>query len=146
MTRFPVALILGAMLWTCPTLASDGQASGDLTIHVTGIRNTSGCIVIALTDSEKSFLGKGPACAQIRTRIHGPEVMVTLRGLPWKEYAISVFHDENANGTLDRNMKGIPKEAYGYSNNVRGKHGPPSYGMSRFSFHSQTQTVMISIH
>ncbi len=146
MTRFPVALILGVMFWTCPALAADGQARGDLTIQVTGMRSTSGYVVIALTDSENSFQGKGPVYAQIRTRIQGSEAVVTLRNIPWKDYAISVFHDENANGTLDRSMKGIPKEAYGYSNNARGKHGHPSYRMSRFSFQSQAQTIMISLH
>jgi len=134
------------MLWTCPALAADGQSRGDLTIHVTGMRNTSGFVVIALADSENTFLGKGPAYAQIRTRVQGPDAVVTLRDIPWKDYAISVFHDENANGTLDRTMKGIPKEAYGYSNNARGKHGLPSFRMSRFSFRSQAQTIMISLH
>jgi uncharacterized protein (DUF2141 family) len=31
-------------------------------------------------------------------------------------YAISCFHDENRNKTLDMNWLGIPKEGYGFSN------------------------------
>jgi uncharacterized protein (DUF2141 family) len=29
------------------------------------------------------------------------------------DYAISVFHDENSNGKLDRNFMGMPKEGVG---------------------------------
>jgi len=39
-----------------------------------------------------------------------------LTGLPQGTYALSVFHDVNANGKLDTFM-GIPKEGYGFSRN-----------------------------
>jgi len=44
-----------------------------------------------------------------------------------KNAAFAAYHDENENGELDRNVIGIPKERYGYSNNARGLTGPPSF-------------------
>jgi len=37
-------------------------------------------------------------------------------------YAIVAIHDENANGKLDKNVLGVPKEGYGAS----GMHAEPS--------------------
>jgi len=47
------------------------------------------------------------------------------------QYAIKVFHDENANGELDINFLGIPKESYGFSNHARGRFGPPPFAEAR---------------
>jgi uncharacterized protein (DUF2141 family) len=44
-----------------------------------------------------------------------------------KKLAIAAYHDENANGELDRNALGIPSERYGFTNNARGITGPPSF-------------------
>lgn len=128
----------------CP--ATDEQSTGELVLIVTGMKNTSGFLNIAVSDSEAGFLEKDKATVQIRTRIHGPEVSLVIRNLPLKDYAVSAFHDENGNNTLDRNVKGIPKERYGFSNNARGKTVPPSYGMSRFSLQPASQTMRITLH
>lgn len=47
--------------------------------------------------------------------------------LPAGVYAVGVFHDVNANNRLDTNLFGIPKEQFGFSNNVVGRFGPPSF-------------------
>ena len=47
--------------------------------------------------------------------------------LPGK-YVITVMHDKNGNGKLDKNLFGIPKEGYGVSNNPSSqKFGPPKW-------------------
>jgi len=54
---------------------------------------------------------------------------VTLSlNVPPAKYAVAVFHDANNNGVLDKNAFGIPTEAYGFSNNARGRFGPPDFG------------------
>lgn len=47
-------------------------------------------------------------------------------------YAISSFHDENANSNLDTNFLGIPKEPYGFSNNASKPFGPPDFDEAKF--------------
>lgn len=47
--------------------------------------------------------------------------------IPAGQYAIGVFHDVNANNSLDTNFFGVPKEQYGFSNNATGNFGPPSF-------------------
>jgi uncharacterized protein (DUF2141 family) len=53
--------------------------------------------------------------------------------LPEGEYAISLYHDVNDNNTLDTGLFGIPTEGYGFSNNVKGLMGAPSFEKSKFS-------------
>ncbi|MCB9595616.1 MAG: DUF2141 domain-containing protein [Sandaracinaceae bacterium] len=48
------------------------------------------------------------------------------------EYAMAVFHDENANNDLDRNIFGIPSEGTGASNDAHNMFGPPGYDDARF--------------
>ena len=48
------------------------------------------------------------------------------------DYAIAVFADVNANGKLDSNFIGIPKEPVGMSRNVKGWFGPPKFADAVF--------------
>ena len=52
--------------------------------------------------------------------------------LPHGEYAIAVFVDANGNGKMDKNFLGIPKEQYGFSNNVMGRMAAPSFEQAKF--------------
>ncbi len=51
---------------------------------------------------------------------------IPLEPLP-PTIAIAAFQDVNENGKLDRNALGMPSERYGFSNDARGKVGPPSF-------------------
>ena len=55
------------------------------------------------------------------------ETTVLVKGVPAGTWAVLAYQDENGNDQLDRNLIGIPKEAYGFSRDARGKFGPPSF-------------------
>ena len=50
-----------------------------------------------------------------------------LSELPAGVYAAGVFHDLNANNRLDTNLFGIPKEQFGFSNNVSSLFGAAQF-------------------
>ena len=52
--------------------------------------------------------------------------------LPHGEYAISLFVDSNGNKKIDKNFLGIPKEQYGFSNNVMGRMSAPTFNQAKF--------------
>lgn len=52
--------------------------------------------------------------------------------LPYGEYAITLFIDFNGNKKFDKNFLGIPKEQYGFSNNVMGRMAPPTFDQAKF--------------
>lgn len=65
--------------------------------------------------------------------------------LPYGNYAIAVYHDKNTNGELDTNLLGIPKEAYGFSNNARGRFGPASWSDAHFTINSKQSEMVIEV-
>ena len=48
-------------------------------------------------------------------------------------YAIGIFVDANYNNKMDRNLLGVPKEQFGFSNNAKGNFGPPSFEDASFT-------------
>ena len=66
--------------------------------------------------------------------------------LPRGEYAISLFVDSNGNKKLDKNFFGIPKEQYGFSNNVMGSMSPPTFDQAKFMIEGPTtQNIKLRI-
>jgi uncharacterized protein (DUF2141 family) len=43
-----------------------------------------------------------------------------------------LYVDSNKNEKLDTNFFGIPKEQFGFSNNAKGRFGPPSFESASF--------------
>lgn len=110
----PLAALAGVLL-APPSAAQPAAASLDITI--TGIKSAKGVIRLALCPPQTGF----PDCKDkaVRTAslpIENGKAHTVLTGLPTGTYALSVFHDANANGKLDT-FVGIPKEGYGFSRN-----------------------------
>jgi len=58
------------------------------------------------------------------------------------DYAISLVHDENGNGKLDKNLFGIPTEGVGFSQNPKLSFGPPTYAATRFDVAGDTSETI----
>ncbi len=70
--------------------------------------------------------------------VSGQSAIVTFKDLPAGEYAISLFHDVDADGELDSGFMGIPKEPYGFSNNAPVRFGPAKWDAAKFTVNGQT--------
>lgn len=101
-----------------------------LVVRVENIKDDTGQIGVALYNTEVDFMKKQFAGKFVPAKKEGVEVV--FENLPPGEYAISIMHDSNANGKIDTNFMGIPKEGYGFSNNVMGSFGPPSFEKAKF--------------
>ena len=123
-----------ALLLVAPTLFG-----AQLTVTVTGLREP-GEIHLAIYESAAVFEADrgdrgGPQAGIITGSIEpaGPEDFTATFELPSGTYAVGVFHDVDGNGALSKSFLGIPKEPFGFSNNVRGRFGPPSFMEASFS-------------
>ena len=63
--------------------------------------------------------------------------------MPFGNYAITLFHDENNNMELDTNFLGIPKEPYGFSNNAKSPFGPPGFQAALVEFSKEGDEITI---
>ena len=85
-----------------------------------------GKIKIGIYDS-KGFPFLGKEIDGLVIEIKGTSATYVFKNIPAGKYAISVFQDSNVDGILNKNMFGVPKEPYGFSNNKYGKFGPPNF-------------------
>ena len=100
-------------------------AQSTLEVTVQNIKEAKGTIRVGLFKTEDTFLKKAAEGKIVKAS--GSEVTVRFENLKSGDYAVSVIHDENENGELDKNVMGIPKEGFAFGNNAMGMFGPPSF-------------------
>ena len=126
-----------ALVTSFPLVAT----ADSLEVVVQGITKASGSIRIAVYDGEPSF--KKLEAPVVGTIIPAAVPSVSFETeLPAGEYAISLFHDVDGNGKLKTNLVGMPREPYGFSNNAKGKFGPPTWAASVFTVDGDTTVVI----
>ena len=75
-----------------------------------------------------------------------PQNAQTTMKLPFGEYAFTLFVDFNGNKKIDKNFLGIPKEPYGFSNNVIGNMSAPTFDQAKFLISGPTsQNIKLRI-
>ncbi|HMI07173.1 MAG TPA: DUF2141 domain-containing protein [Flavobacterium sp.] len=115
----------------------------NLEVKMTGFKNNTGVVKVGLYDSESNFLKT--VYKSLKPGIVSNTATATFTNIPKGTYAVSVYHDENENGTLDRNAFGIPAEDYGTSNGARGFMGPPKFEDAKFTLDTN-KTINITIN
>lgn len=119
-----------------------------LYIVFSNVKNDTGVIQAALfsKDKEGEFpngFDKGQCL--IKAKIKSGVATAICENIAPGKYAISAIHDENKNGELDRNWIGMPKEGYGFSKNVMGKFGPPTYNSASFDLNQDKSKINITM-
>jgi uncharacterized protein (DUF2141 family) len=109
-------------------------------VEITGFKNDKGAALIVLYNTKDSFLRKGIQTG--KTVVKNKKAYIVFSNLPKGEYAVSMYHDENANGKLDANFVGIPKEGYASSNGAKGFMGPPKFEDAKFSLSTNRKMVI----
>jgi uncharacterized protein (DUF2141 family) len=123
-----------------------GYSQSSVSVTVSGIQNQKGTIYLALFDNSKSFPIKGKQYKGVRLEAIGSSVNYVFKNLPEGKYAVSVYHDENGNGRLDKNIFGAPTEAYAFSRNARGYFGPPDFSAAAiFINNGQSRNLTIDL-
>jgi uncharacterized protein (DUF2141 family) len=102
-----------------------------LTLEIAGVAPSEGFVMIGLYDSETSW-ESGNAVAGTRAEVSGDQVVAVFDDLPAGRYGVKMYHDVNANGEMDTNLMGIPSEPFAFSNNARGRFGPPNWDAAVF--------------
>jgi uncharacterized protein (DUF2141 family) len=109
-----------------------GQAR--MYVNVAGVRSGAGQVTVTLyPDERRRFLARGGSLYVGRVPARAGTTRVCLNLPSTGIYGIAVYHDANGNGRIDRNMIGLPAEAYGFSNNPRGLLGIPAFSRVRLN-------------
>ena len=117
-------------------------------VKVLNIRNSAGTVDCALFDSPSGFPREFLLSATnvMIIKVRHTKARCDFEDIPPGTYALVVVHDENMNGKLDTNWLGLPKEGYGFSNDVKPLLGVPSFDAASFQYDGGTLDLTISLH
>lgn len=99
----------------------------DLKVTVTNVKKQKGAVEIAIFNDEKSFIVKGKEYKVNSKVVTNDTLVFIFTDIPKNDYAISIYHDVNADKECNLNFIGIPKEPYGFSNNFKPKFSKPTF-------------------
>ena len=135
-------VLVATLAMSGPVWSVEGETS-ELTVEIVGLESARGQVRIAVFDSEADWL-KNAAHAVI-VDLESRDCSWTFENVRPGEFGIVVLHDLNANGKNDRNLIGIPKEPYGFSNGMRATFGPPRWPKAKFDVSVGDNTVQIRV-
>jgi len=131
-------------------LFSLNSVAQTISLEISGITN-AGVLHLAIYNNKEVFESDrgdnaGPKDGIVAGLIQEVQVGVFTSqvDLPSGQYAIALYVDVNGNKRIDSNFLGIPKEQYGFSNNVMGAFGPPKFEKASFD-HGESSTVKIHL-
>lgn len=122
------------------------QNIANLTVIVSGLKNNKGDVKIGLFNSKESYNGKKQKFKGAIIKIEKKKVKWEIKNIPFGEYAIKAFHDEDGDNKVDTNFIGMPTESYGFSNNAKGFFGPPSFEKAKFHLNKQDMQIEIKFN
>lgn len=123
------ALLIATIIPPNPALArqSPTATTCTLTVHIDGFRNQKGAAGLSIFNSADGWPESNDKAFQHDGHpFTGTAATITLQ-IPPGRYALVALHDENSNHKLDRNLFGIPKEGFGFSNNPKVVLSAPSF-------------------
>lgn len=118
-------------------VAQVGAGAVDLDLET---RARGGQVVVALFANEADWKKNQNPVRILKLQ---PGQGIEISGLAPGRYGIMAFHDKNSDGRLNTLPIGLPTEPYGFSNNARGRFGPPNWRAA--SFEVRTTSVRQSI-
>ena len=119
---------------------------GNLKVIVHGFKNDRGFAKIGLCNSKETFKkAEEKAILSTTARIVNGRAEYVFPGIPLGNYAVTVYHDENGNGKLDKGFFSNPLELYGFSNNARGILSRPEYEKAAFMLDKADMTVRVTV-
>jgi uncharacterized protein (DUF2141 family) len=122
------------------------KENSTLTVEVKGLKNQQGQVCMALFNSSRGFPQDREnayytKCSSISDR----PLELEIPDLPWGNYALGLFHDENGNSEIDTNFIGAPKEGFGFSNNPQMRTRPANFGEAMFVISSDNTKIGIEM-
>lgn len=133
-----------ATLLTATPAVSEDEKTGTLIVAATGFESEDGHVLVQLANSKEDYEADDEGFRVARIKAADGKATTKFEGLPYGEYAIKIFHDENDNEELDIGWMG-PEERYGFSNDARAMMGPPDWDDAKLVVDQPEQSITIKV-
>lgn len=135
-----ISLLISSLCTAFPPATEDG-----IIINITNLRNDKGHVLVSLFKEGEGFPDKAEkAFRKEKVAVSNKKATIQFSSVPAGNYAVAILHDENDDAKMNKTWLGLPKEGYGFSNNVMGTLGPPAYNKASFR-HTAGQATTIEI-
>ncbi len=122
------------------------EAEIPLTITITNVKTMEGNIRIGIYKADNDFPNEKDTYTQRVYKINGTgTISLKIKDLPYGKYGIALYHDENKNGTLDKNFVGAPKEPFAFSNNIKPKFSAPTFEDCAIQYSSKEHLLNVKL-
>ncbi|MFN3352237.1 MAG: DUF2141 domain-containing protein [Brevundimonas sp.] len=145
-SRWLAASLVTAAASLSAGFTTEPRTAGPLLLDIAGADGATGRIAVAVFQEGADFPDADEAKATRSVRPNGDVTRVVFNDLPPGRYSVAVFHDADENGRLTLWPVGLPREAYGFSNNARGRFGPPSFEQAAFTLGPGGARQTIRLH
>lgn len=135
LTKRHILIFFGKLILVFGIFVIQGYRSSGtntLTVKITRLKHKRGVVEIGLYDKGTHFPKVGKQFKKARVKIQGNTATYKFKGLKNGDYAIATYHDENGDKSCNRNMFGVPTEAYAFSKNIRPFLSAPKFNSCRF--------------
>ncbi len=115
-------------------------------VNITNLEKIKGSLYVGWYTEAPTFRINEKAIYRERILVNNQkDISVVFKNIVKGTYAIAVFLDENDNYKLDKNFFGIPKEKYGFSNNVVPSLRPATFDESSFELKQKEMIININL-
>lgn len=98
----------------------------EIRVTIRGVKKSAGLMTAELFRNDPDgFLNKKGRLFRVRYAAHAPLTQFCVTAPEAGQWAVVVYHDENANQKFDKGAFGLPVEPYGISQNPKIRLGPP---------------------
>lgn len=120
--------------------------STQLTIQVEVQGENAGLVQLLLFKGEKGFPDQASAAIETASsKVQSGKAVFNFKNLETGVYAVSAFHDADGDGVMRKNLLGIPKDLYGFSNDARGTFSAPTFESASFKLSSGEHTIRFTL-
>ncbi len=140
--------ILLALILLLTTASGESSANDSISVYVTieGFKNEEGICRLLLFESEKGFPDSHEyAVLMLNENIQGKTVKFSFK-IKSGKYAISILHDANSDGEMDKTWYGKPKEGFGVSNNPEVGFSSPDFEESAVNLDGNNNYLVIRLN
>ncbi|NJR31436.1 DUF2141 domain-containing protein [bacterium] len=145
----------GLVFMSCTAAAETGASQGhmsckgeprEILVRVVNVKKSIGLMTVELYRNDADgFLNKRGREFRQRFAARAPVTEVCLHAPAAGQWAMVVYHDENANEKFDKGTFGLPVEPFGVSQNPKIRLAPPPIEKALFEVAENGATVEIGL-